>query len=326
MANLGTLIRQKTSALGSAPENNLDSGRIWTFHPTKTASQPRCNFCWESPGSGTVTVEIWGAAGSGGKMCCCGGGMPGNAPAYGKSTFNVGSSGYICGCVGYSCGNNNLCFRGCSTASCIQICKATSEDDCCFCMCAMGGRGGWAICNESGGSLFCCMLSNVGNCGTSCGTGCGTVCNISSGYSLGQSYGGTDLNCPERISCAFFGACSVDCRNCMVQYIATPPGIYSTDGGMIQVQSDCANGFMTMPGVWNAVHLGTAAMTRAPITGTPYAWCWNSGRYCGCYEFQGCGNLMPMGVPGPSAMPCSSVRDHTMRGGHGAVRIKWIAN
>ena len=78
-----------------------------------------CNgYCWIAPGSGTVLAELWGAGGSGSKMCCCGGGLPGNAGSYANKAFNVTSGNYTCGCLGKSCGNaDGLCNRGCSSNS-----------------------------------------------------------------------------------------------------------------------------------------------------------------------------------------------------------------
>ena len=54
---------------------------------------------------GTVTIEMWGAGGSGAKMCCCGNGLPGNSGSYSKRTITMGTSNYIYGCVGFACGN-----------------------------------------------------------------------------------------------------------------------------------------------------------------------------------------------------------------------------
>ena len=39
------------------------------------------------PHGGEATIEMWGAGGSGARMCCCGGGIPGNAAGYSK-TYN----------------------------------------------------------------------------------------------------------------------------------------------------------------------------------------------------------------------------------------------
>jgi hypothetical protein len=36
--------------------------------------------------------------------------------------------------------------------------------------------------------------------------------------------------------------------------------------------------------------------------------------------------MLPAGVPAPGSTPCSSVRDHGLRGGHGAVKIRFISS
>ena len=45
------------------------------------------DFAGELHGGGEATIEMWGAGGSGARMCCCGGGIPGNAAGYPK-TYN----------------------------------------------------------------------------------------------------------------------------------------------------------------------------------------------------------------------------------------------
>ena len=209
MASLATLL--STRLAGVVEETNLETGKIYTYVSGKTYETLRCNFCWSAPSAGTVTVEIWGAGGSGARQCCCGIGIPGNAGAYSKKTYTTAADGYICGILGVSCGNaNSLCFRGCSTATCIQLCSGTGGT--CTCMCAMGGRGGWVRCNPGSGSNFCCLgnqfslpKTNIG------GGGCGIVCNYEVN-STAIAYGG-DVNIEGAISCAHFYHCNGSC-NC----------------------------------------------------------------------------------------------------------------
>ena len=102
-----------------ATEEHLERGRIHVFTPGNNYTN--YSICWRAPAKGTAVVEIWGAGGSGAKMCCCGGGLPGNAGAYSKRTIQVNTNCFICGSVGFSCGNSDsLCFRGCSDPT--QIC------------------------------------------------------------------------------------------------------------------------------------------------------------------------------------------------------------
>jgi|LauGreDrversion2_3_1035106.scaffolds.fasta_scaffold24501_1 hypothetical protein len=112
-----------TQLLGNrelAFEDNLEKGRIWVYSEGNMYTGFCNGFCWKPPGTGTAVIEIWGAAGSGAKMCCCGAGLPGNPPAYVKKTVCVCPSNYVCGYVGRSCNNSDsLCFRGCSESTCV---------------------------------------------------------------------------------------------------------------------------------------------------------------------------------------------------------------
>ena len=101
-------------------EDNLEKGRIWVYTDGNMYSAFCNGFCWRSPGTGCIVIESWGAAGSGAQMCCCGAGLPGNAPAYTKKCLCVIAGNYVCGYIGRSCNNSSaLCFRGCSEATCV---------------------------------------------------------------------------------------------------------------------------------------------------------------------------------------------------------------
>ena len=116
MALLTQLLGNREQAF----EDNLEKGRIWVYTDGNMYT-PFCNgFCWRSPGTGCVVIESWGAAGSGAQMCCCGAGLPGNAPAYVKKCLCVIAGNYVCGYIGRSCNNSSaLCDRGCSEATCV---------------------------------------------------------------------------------------------------------------------------------------------------------------------------------------------------------------
>jgi len=47
---------------------------------------------------------------------------------------------------------------------------------------------------------------------------------------------------------------------------------------------------------------------------------------CGCYEMNGCLPTVPYGYPGGPGQFVGDVRDGGTRGGHGAVRIKFIGS
>lgn len=112
-----------TQLLGNrelAWKDMLEKGRIWVYSDGNMYSGFCNNFCWQAPGTGKVEIEIWGAAGSGAEMCCCGHGIAGNPPAYVKKCICVCTGNYVCGYVGRSCNNaDDLCFRGCSEATCV---------------------------------------------------------------------------------------------------------------------------------------------------------------------------------------------------------------
>ncbi len=116
MARLSNLLGNRELAF----EDNLEKGRIWVYHEG-TMYTSFCNgFCWRAPGCGFVQIDMWGAAGSGAQMCCCGAGTPGNAPAFLRKCICVQSGNYVCGYIGRSCNNSSaLCFRGCSEATCV---------------------------------------------------------------------------------------------------------------------------------------------------------------------------------------------------------------
>jgi len=112
-----------TQLLGNrelAYNDNLEKGRIWVYSEGNMYTSFCNGFCWKPPGCGYAIIEAWGAAGSGAQMCCCGVGLPGNAPAYVKKCICVCPTNYVCGYIGRSCNNSSaLCFRGCSEATCV---------------------------------------------------------------------------------------------------------------------------------------------------------------------------------------------------------------
>ena len=136
MASLKSLLGSKNF---SQAETNIEQGKIWAYDNGSMYGCLCNGFCWIAPGSGTVRLEMWGAGGSGARMCCCGGGVPGNAAAYGRKDYNVTSGNRACGCLGKSCGNASaLCHRGCGSNS--AVCWFSSSTN--GCMCVQGGRGG----------------------------------------------------------------------------------------------------------------------------------------------------------------------------------------
>lgn len=316
MTTLSALLGERLGSLTS--ETNLEQGEIYVFHPGNQYNTFRCNFCWRAPSNGTAVIEIWGASGSGGRMCCCGAGVPGNPGGYSKRTVTVCNGSYVCGFVGMSCGNaSSLCWRGCSESTCITICRQGG----CNCMCAQGGYGGQTHCVD-GGSNSCCLMANFGLQGTRLdNSGCFIVCNLPC---MGAAFGG-DINCCGGWSCSSFFHCNPCCHCSYQDHVAVSPGIFATNGTVLTIQREVENSYSSPTGDGLTQLLGALNNAgRSPVIGGHQAACWNSGRGCGCYETWGCVPMLPYGVPGPSGYAWPGERDHGYRGGHGAVRIKFI--
>jgi hypothetical protein len=314
MASLSSLLQTK-QALAQIDEENLDQGQIWVYSPGSHFTNFRCNFCWLSPGNGTAVIEIWGASGSAARVCCCGFGVGGNPGAYAKKTVNVLTGSRISGNVGVSCGNADaLNFRGCSCWTGVCICAGET-----LCMCAEGGRGGTSYQND-GSSIYCCFIAN-GFCGTSTGTGCGVICNVGSGFFIPSAYNG-DINCQGQFSCIVFGHCNASCWCLHTQYVKTSANIFGQCPSTISAthDSDYSRGGFAVGSFFQNL-AGTSA---SPVYGGHYRYCWANTNYCGCYEAQGCQISLPPGIPAPGSTPCSSVRDHGLRGGHGSIKIRFI--
>jgi hypothetical protein len=193
-----TSLRTLVSTKGSADlpsEFHLERGRIWSYVPSMNQT-PVC-FCWCPPSAGIAVIEVWGAGGSGARMCCCGWSIPGNAGAYSRKTicFSQRQSccTFVCGVADHACRESNLCFKGCSRpgVACWRV--GDSSHLCCIpgigssaplagvpcdgCICSQGARGGISMCT-TGESGWCCYM-----CHWFCGTklaneNCGLICNI----------------------------------------------------------------------------------------------------------------------------------------------------
>lgn len=321
MANLSTLVSARLE--GVTAETNLEQGTIYTYHSGGAYNDFRCLFCWQAPAAGTAVVEIWGAGGSGARMCCCGSGVGGNSGAYSKKTLTVDTGGFITGCIGRSCGNaNDIFFRGCSTGTCITICDASGGT--CYCMCAMGGRGGTTRCVD-GTSIYCCLLSADSYPSTNTGTGCGIVCNYNAAWEA-FAYGG-DINCNGTISCTYFYHCNPECRCSQYVTHAIPYGMFTIGLPRATTDVESAHGApYPQGGGVDSTTMGLAGLSTQPTMGFYTMGCWSSHSMCQCYETIGCMSVTAPAVGGFPGMPCSSVRNHGYRGGHGIVRIKFIGS
>lgn len=308
------------SLTNSVTETNLERGQIFLFTPGNEKGGT-FSFCWNPPASGTAIIEVWGASGSGGMMCCCGGGLPGNPGAYSKKQITVTASCFVCGTVGQSCGSPIICYRGRSEFT--GVCWTGSGTN--GCICAEGGIGGTSCCSPTTG-MYCCFVASS-FCHTLFGSSCGIICNFGSGAPAGccaQAYGG-DTNCNGGFSCASFRASSPSQNCCFIYHVKTSAGIFGKNGAVITYNVEDDTGQSKGPG--QGIHSFSAAISgasRSPIGGVPFTTCYAGPVACGCYESHGCYLLMPAGVPGLPAHPCSNVRDHGIRGGNGAVRIRFF--
>jgi len=341
MPSLRTLLTDKARrATGSDSEPSyqsmLERGKIFFYTPggqQRTGVETQ-NFCWISQGCGNAVIEVWGAAGSGAALACCGAGLPGNPGAYARRTIEVFPGSFICGFAGMSCGNaGTFCFRGCSEFSALCWCTCSG---CSGCMCTMGGRGGTSCCMDGGAGPYCCFGSQ-GYCITSANPAyasafapnCGTVCNYCNNGGnppdwMALAYGG-DVNCCGGFSCMTFTCCQPS-RPCTWHYhVRTSAGIFSEDGvvltflGETETHQKQGSG-SDIPQMLYALN----AAARSPSTGHHLSSCWNGSRICGCYFTHGCQPYLPYGVPGIPANTCAGFCDSGIRGGHGAVRIQFL--
>lgn len=312
----------------TANQTNLEKGRVYVVSPSTMITCIRSDFlwCWTSPGCGTLDIEIWGAAGGGSRMCCCGFGLPGNAPGFSKKKIAVFCGSSICACPGMAAQAHDLCFAGCGGAAYVRwnnardICGNTNG-----CMCAQGGRAGTSICS-TGTNAYCCFRA-AGFCNsqfTSGAANCGIICNHCPGGWLGCGYGG-DINCCGCISYMHFFCDNGNPRPCYVhQFIAYAAGIFSEQGGIISSLPEEGGEYTQWSGTGMHQHAHTLnALSRSPVAGIPWTTCYAATQACGCYEMFGCMPYMPYGVAGAPAYPCPGVRDHGKRGGHGAIRLTY---
>jgi len=319
MANLSTLIEARSTA-GSTPETNLAEGSIIWFTANTTDGTPYpCYAQWKAPSNGRVIVEVWGAAGSSSRVCCCGASMPGNAGAYSRRETPVSTNTCICFCVGMPCTSPSNQIE-CSEATMLCVSNNSAGDT--FCMCAQGGAGGYGMC-ISGSSIACCFVSGQTLC-NSLSSGCGWVCNTCSGRHNATAYGGT-TNIQGGYSKQYFGHCNPCCVNCHYSLVKTSAGVFGTEPSEIRHSIDwcrqCCGGGDVMPMI-NAV----TSASKQPQQGGHLQGSWFSTIYCGCYQSHMCQTMYGTGIPAPGAGMRDNGRAQGSKGGMGAVKINFIPN
>ena len=319
MASLKGLLTVRNPA--EMVEDNLETGYIYSWTPGTNWTNFCNGVCWTAKANGTAIIEIWGAGGSGARMCCCGDGLPGNAGAYVKKTITVETGDTLTGSTGMACQAHPLCHSGCSDPT--QVCWVTQNNGN-GCMCARGGYGGKTMCT-TGSSLYCCFRAQ-GFCVTKCNNNnCGMVCNWCDGAWPAEGYGG-DVNCCGQLSCTSYFGCCPHCKCQFQQHVATPAGLFAENGALITFQKE-SDGTPMSQWSGNQLFQFYAALnlaTKSPYQGNPLSYCWRSDRSCGCYSSQGYANYLPVGTGGIGPNPCPEVRDHGIRGGFGGVRIKFV--
>lgn len=327
MATLTQILHQRSRA-----QANLEKGTIYTFTPATALTQFRDNSCvgWIAPANGMAVIELWGASGSGARMCCCGFGLPGNPGGYVKKYQCVAAGDWIRGIIGMSCGNADaLCFRGCSQSTCMTICRVGC---CCICLCAEGGRGGITYCSTGTGA-FCCFGRSgwfASECFRARGYpgDCGMACNWCANWNqFGRGWGG-DVNKYGGTSCVSFLGTSGSRACCYIHHTAVSPGIVADDGVVLSWMNECdsiasaATGAGQLQLLYN---LGLA--TKRPTMQHMIVGCWNGNKHCSCYESNGCVRFNPPGVPGsPFMHGDGNVRGQGFAGGHGMMKIKFMGN
>ena len=318
MALLRNLLNERTANYRRGFEN-LSTGRVWAWthtNVTGTINRNACTFCWTSPGTGVAVVELWGASGSGGQMCCCSGsGIPGNPGAYSRKTICVCGTSYVCGWVGCSPTGNCLCYPG--RSECSVACPFNTSDN--TVVTSQGGFGGYTNCSTST-AHYCCLVA-AGFQHTLTNSFCGILCNVGgpNGSNVATASGG-DINISGGISCMRMYECT-QCYECNYEMtLAVSAGIFS---------STCSTCFRFMRQSWpydGWAHSGQLALENilASYNGVPPGTgsnCWSTASpSCACYEHEGC-VLGGVGVPGTTGHPCVNVRASGVKGGHGGVRI-----
>jgi hypothetical protein len=200
--------------------------------------------------------------------------------------------------------------------------------------CAQARKG----CEDWYCNIYCqgalCYTCVTGNNPSACGlTGCtysyngcswcGIVCNVCTGSWQARGWGG-DVNCGGIPGCVSFDGCDPT-SYCYYKYHAPlPAGLYSTDGSLVtaNLMLDDFQSPVSGQGMFS-YFAALGGLSKSPRQGAYNPHCWSNGRGCGCYEWSGCNNLMPIGAGAPPTAICGDVCDHGMRGGGGAIRIKF---
>lgn len=363
MASLKEIVGNKSKDF-VGQEANIEEGQLYVFQQNRQAlagvrctGKSTCQYCWLSPGTGKIQIEIWGAGGSAGRQCCCSNGLPGNPGAYARKTLCVDASTYILACTGLACCENQLCVKACSGATCIIICSPNGlltsgighERE--VCLCAEGGWGGLSLCTGSSSPYYCyrcfdsfgtcclrvantylCSVNRI-NCDCSADIGCGVICNVGGWQDVRRAYGG-DFNCNSGDVCDPYGpnwSCLVvgDCGGAScnaANTIAIPPGYGSEHGTAFTFNHQCGGMTHAETGGGQSKIMGLITMLgRHAGFGAPInSYCYSNNRPCACYEQTQCAFFLPPGIPAAGQNVRPDVIDNGYRGGSGGMKIKYL--
>jgi len=304
-------------------ETNLTDYQAFSYSAVGSTGTTVSEVNWAAPAAGTAIIEIWGASGSGGRMCCCGSGVPGNPGAYVRKTISVNIGDTITGTPGHSSNNaDTLCYRGRSEST--GVCFVSTTDDADGCLCAEGGFGGQSICAVSSTSMFCCFegagFSTTVGAG---GVGCGIVCNIGGTASAVEAQGfGGEINCTGGVSKTSMQHCNPSCYINFLQTMAVSPGIFSAKTSYVTPTGDCLYSNSGAPE--HAYVTSLASLARTPGSVPKWSSPAQGGIYCACHDSVSCQYFLPTGAPGTSGQPAASQRNSGLRGGPGTIKIKFL--
>lgn len=320
MANLSTLLNERANRRLQSVET-LSGGNVfyYTFLDTQSG---KCQFCYKSPGTGCIVLEVWGSSGSGGRQCCCTmAGLPGNASGYSKKYIRVCSGTYICGWAGCATNAMGRCYSG--RGNCSVACVFNSGNN--GCARSEAGYGGWTRC-ITGGTPYCCLRCCLFCANREGGSGCGIICNYRGPNNARPANGSSgDVNLCGGWSCTRYWCCCRGYQLCGVEHnISIAPGIHSAEGPTClqfsrnQAPTNNGNGGSTGRKELEIAYSGLGNT----MPGMDF--CWQGSRDCGCYDIMGCYFGSP-GVPGTSGSGCAGVRSNGVRGGHGAIKITFYS-
>ena len=120
-----------------------------------------------------------------------------------------------------------------------------------------------------------------------------------------------------------FHGCRPACICLFRGFVAFPPGMIAECGGVVGYGMDGDSAHSNWSGMgWGSALAAINGTGKSPGMGTQWKGCFRNDTSCGCYHTNGCQSMLPTELADGSAVP--GVRDHAVRGGMGAIRIKFV--